>query len=264
MSQPSVTAYFNTRKRQATDDLRSKAKVLLLDREQSRSAINQNRTTIENDTSESSGSLTPICEEKAMVTSPKVILVSGKETVGNRAAKPNSAVRNIQFDSPKANAQKTPKHNARPRGTRSRKLSGQEGQVDIRESFQKIAGDLDAKRVIFEKKGSWSPRKKPPGTPKKNDAPDESESPSLPNDQVTTNCATPKKGSTMDRLAKQNMSLSEIKSRITKSSRLTELKASIARFKNCEQRLGELQKSNDIKKPRIQKFEKIELEIPVR
>ncbi|KZC04828.1 PREDICTED: DNA replication factor Cdt1 [Dufourea novaeangliae] len=258
MSQPSVTAYFNTRKRQATDDLRSKAKVLLLERDQSRLVSNQNRNSLNKDCSESSGSLTPIREDETMGTSPKVVLVPGKELVGSRTVKSNSAVRNIQFDSPKANAQKTPKSNAKPRAVRSRKLSGQEGQTDIRDSFQKIAEDLDVNKVLFEKKGTLSPKKKPPGTPKKNTA-----STDISNVQSAVNCTTPKKESTMDRLAKQELSLTEIKNRINKSARLMELKASIARFRNCEQKLEKLQKQNEVKKPQIQKFEKIQLEIPV-
>lgn len=261
MSQPSVTAYFNTRKRQATDDLRSKAKVLLLDQEQSKLVNNQNRTSTNKDNSELSGTLISIQEEKEMGTSPKVIFVPGKELVNNRTLKSNSAVRNIQFDSPKSNIQKTLKHNVRTRVTRSRKLSGQEGQIDIRESFQKIAEDLDEKKVLFEKKGALSPKKKFPGTSKIDDAPKIS-STNILNDQLSINL-TPKKGSSMDNLAKQELSLNEIKNKINKSSRLMELKASIARFKNCEQKLEQLHKQNDIK-PQIQKFEKIQLEIPIR
>lgn len=261
MSQPSVTAYFNTRKRQATDDLRSKAKVLLLDQEQSKLVNNQNRTSTNKDNSELSGTLISIQEEKEMGTSPKVIFVPGKELVNNRTLKSNSAVRNIQFDSPKSNIQKTLKHNVRTRVTRSRKLSGQEGQIDIRESFQKIAEDLDEKKVLFEKKGTLSPKKKFPGTSKIDDAAKIS-STNILNDQLSINL-TPKKGSSMDNLAKQELSLNEIKNKINKSSRLMELKASIARFKNCEQKLEQLHKQNDIK-PQIQKFEKIQLEIPIR
>ncbi|XP_076760581.1 chromatin licensing and DNA replication factor double parked [Xylocopa sonorina] len=262
MSQPSVTAYFNTRKRQATDDLRSKAKVLLIEREQSRSVINQ-QIVSNKDSSESSGTLTPIEQDSTMGASPKVILMPGKELTVNRVIKPNTAVRNIQFDSPKANIQKPTKNNARGRATRSHKLSGQEGQADIRESFQKIAEDLDAKKVLFEKKGGLSPRKKLPKTPKKNDASVENSCTSVSNDKLPANCMTPKKESAMNRLAKQDLSLNEIKNRINKSSRLMELKASIARFRNCEQKLEQLQKQNDTKGPQIQKFGKIELEIPV-
>ncbi|OAD62074.1 DNA replication factor Cdt1 [Eufriesea mexicana] len=260
MSQPSVTAYFNTRKRQATDDLRSKAKVLLLDQEQPKLVGIQTQTSISKYDSESSGTLTPIQEEKTMATSPKVVFVSGNESVSNRILKPNSAVRNIQFDSPKASVQKMSKHNIRARITRSRKLSGAEGQVDIRDSFQKLAGDLDAKKVLFEKKGALSPRKKLPGSPKKEDNFAENSSINILNDQLSANCTTPKKSSTM---AKQELSLNEIKNKINKSSRLIELKASIARFKNHEQRLEQLHKQNDTMKPHIQKFEKIQLEIPI-
>ncbi|XP_076376657.1 chromatin licensing and DNA replication factor double parked [Megalopta genalis] len=262
MSQPSVTAYFNTRKRQATDDLRSKAKVLLLEGDQTRLVSSQSRNSQNKDTSESSGShtLASITEDSTMGASPKVILVPEKEMASNRAMKPNSAVRNIQFDSPKSNVQKTSKSNPKPRALRSRKLSGQEGQADIRESFQKVTEDLDANKVVlFEKKGALSPKKKPSGTPKKNNPAAEN----LSNDQSLNNCTTPKKGLTMDKLAKQELSITDIKNKINKSGRLAELKASIARFKNCEQKLDKLQKQNEIKKPQIQKFEKIQLEIPV-
>ena len=77
MSQPSVTAYFNTRKRQATDDIRGKSKVLLLERDQTRSVSSQKRNPPNKDSSESSGSLTPVQEEKTMGTSPKVCPAPG-------------------------------------------------------------------------------------------------------------------------------------------------------------------------------------------
>lgn len=251
MSQPSVTAYFNTRKRQATDDLRNKAKVLLLDREESRVVSSQSPTKEGN--LESSETLTPIQEEKIMEVSPKIVTVPDKELATDHTLKPNTVVRNIQFDSPKSSAQKTSKHNVRARVTRTRKSSSEEGQVDIRESFQKITEDLDIKKVLFEKKGALSPRKKLPGTPKKDNDSGESS---------LTNCTTPKKSSTMDKPAKQEQSLNDIKNQITKSFKFSELKTSLARLKNYEQRLDQLHKND--KKPQIQKFEKIQLEIPVR
>ncbi|XP_076623518.1 chromatin licensing and DNA replication factor double parked [Colletes latitarsis] len=263
MSQPSVTAYFNTRKRQATDDLRSKAKVLLIERDQSRLVSNQFRNTRNDDNSEPSDSLTAIQGEKKMGTSPKIILVPAKELVDNRTVRSNPAVRNIQFDSPKANVQKTSRSNARTRATCTQKLSQQEGQTDIRDSFHKIAENLEGNKVLFKKKGSLSPKKKLPGTPKKNNASIENSSVNISNNRSTVNSTTPKKSSTMDKLAKQDLSLNEIKNRINKSSRLNELKASIARFRNCEQKLEKLQKQDNVNKPQIQKFEKIELEIPL-
>ncbi|CAD1475289.1 unnamed protein product, partial [Heterotrigona itama] len=287
MSQPSVTAYFNTRKRQATDDLRSKAKVLLLDQERSRSVNNQIQASINEDNSEPlAGTLAPIQEEETMGTSPKVILVPAKEPDDDRTSRPNTAVRNIQFDSPKSSGQKTPKHSTRGRMIRSRKLSGhEEGQADIRESFQKLTEDSDTKKVLFEKKGALSPRKKLLETPKKNNYFTENDhftnndhstendhftennqstenTRNVSTDQSLVNCMTPKKASTMDSLAKQELSLNDIRNKIKKSSKLTELKASLTRFKNYEQSLGQLHKQND-KKPQIQKFEKIQLEIPV-
>lgn len=67
------------------------------------------------------------------------------------------------------------------------------------------------------------------------------------------------------------MSLREIKDRINRSSRLSELKASIDRIKKCEQKLEALNKKPQTlddhheatKAPKIQKFERLELEVPV-
>lgn len=242
MSQPSIAAYFNTRKRQASDDLRNKAKVLVLEQSQTKFTDSQNQISIKEETPESFPS--PVHEEKTMGTSPKVVLVASKEVTNTDAPQSNPAVRNIQFDSPKGTGQKTPKSNQRARITRSRKLSGHDGQADIRESFQKIKEEeISSNKIPFEKKGALSPRKKP-----------------STEEECAAGCVTPKKNSIME---KRELSLNEIKKRINKSSRLMELKASIARIKNCDQRLEQLKKQNEVKKPQIDKFEKIQIEIPV-
>lgn len=249
MSQPSVTVYFNNRKRQATDELGGKSKVLLLEHDY---LSTSSQTLINIEESERTAA-----KESNMVTSPKVIVKNAlpeKESV-----RANKAVRNIHFDSPKTNRPRT-------RATRACKLISYTdiGQTDIRDSILKMNDDTDTKKVPFEKKGMLSPKKKPT-TPKKNsNIPKDNLINEAITEQSTSESLTPKKQSTMRRLANHNLSLNDIKNRINKSSRLMELKASIERIKNCEQRLEQLSKDDAIKKPKIQKFEKIQLEIPVR
>lgn len=254
MSQPSVTAYFNTRKRQACDELRGKSKILLLERD------NQAQTsTIENNLEQAAS------DEASTGSSPKIVLrnATANSMDGVRA---NKAVRNIQFDSSKVSRPKM-------RATRSRTLPSTDGsQADIRDSFSKVVSDPEAKKVPFEKKGTLSPKKKPQQTPKKASAviskdnvTKETEKEQSVNVLGSLTPLSSKKLSTMERLAKnEDLSLTDIKNRINKSSRLTELKAIMRRITNHEQTLEQLQKQNEIKKPQMQKFDKVELEIPVR
>lgn len=253
MSQPSVTAYFNTRKRQACDELRGKSKILLLERD------NQARTSIDN-------SERAFSDETSMGTSPKIVL---KDAITNskEGVRTNKAVRNIQFDSSKAIPEKTSRPKAR--ATRSRTLPSTDGsQVDIRDSFLKAGSDPESKKVPFEKKGTLSPKKKPQ-TPKRASADSkDNTTKEAEKEQPASGSLTPpssKKLSTMERLVKnEDLSLTDIKNRINRSSRLSELKAITQRIANYDQTLQQLQKQNEIKKPQMQKFEKVELEIPVR
>lgn len=253
MSQPSVTAYFNTRKRQACDELRGKSKILLLERD------NQMQTNIESSEQVAS-------DEKSTGTSPKIVLKDATAS-SREGVWVNKAVRNIQFDSSKAILERTSRPKART--TRSCTLPSTDGsQADIRDSFLKVGSNTEAKKVPFEKRGTLSPKKKPQ-TPKKASLlskdnvmkEDEREQPASGSLTPTSS----KKLSTMERLVKnENLSLTDIKNKINKSSRLTELKAITQRIANYDRTLEQLQKQNEIKKPQMQKFEKVELEIPVR
>ena len=246
MSQPSVTAFFNSRKRPASDDIHNKAKVLVLDRTR-----NTTETTITNEKSSHADDrpLTPVDEDASETGSPKLVRQS---TADPRVS---SVVRNIQFDCPKT-GKMTPKAASRLRVTRSRKFSIQEGQTDIRETFMKMNAEKETKVVPFEKLGALSPKKKCHTTPTKATAETRDEQPAA-------GSVTPKK-SIMDRLAQKDMSLGEIKNKIIKSSRLEELKARIQKIRNCDEKLQQLEKTNETKKPQIKKFNLIELELPVR
>ncbi|XP_071557165.1 uncharacterized protein Dup isoform X2 [Temnothorax nylanderi] len=277
MSQPSVTAYFNTRKRQACDELRGKSKILLLERD------NQVQTVIDN----SERAALSFSNEASTVststgTSPKIVAKDAKDAIANskEAVRANKAARNIQFDSSKAIPEKT--RTSRPKAravrTRSRTVlstpSTDGSQPDIRDSFLKVGSDPETKKVPFEKKGTLSPKKKPQ-TPKKASAlsalissrDNTTKEDDCDKEQPASGSLTPpssKKLSTMERLARsENLSLTDIKNRINKSSRLTELKAITRRIANYDRALEQLHKQDVIKKPQMQKFEKVELEIPV-
>ncbi|XP_047347869.1 DNA replication factor Cdt1-like [Vespa velutina] len=270
MSQPSVTAYFNTRKRQANEDLRNKSKVLLLDQEYMK--INEESELQTRIQIFQPSKLLPEEQEKTIVTSSKIILMQGTSNVNNSTSKVNSTMCHTQVDS-KFFAQKTSKVITRSRVTQVCK-SNQNGQKDIRESFLKISNDAEmkngnlkikgkVKKVLFEKKGTLSPQKKQPSTPKKNVAEEKQTTMIEQNEPTAIECTTPKMISIRDDSIKKSLDLNEIKNRINRSSRLTELKASIDRIKKCDQHLNVFQKQNDLNKPQIQRFEQIELEIPV-
>ncbi|XP_043266481.1 DNA replication factor Cdt1 isoform X2 [Venturia canescens] len=158
----------------------------------------------------------------------------------------------------------TPKAGMRTRATRVKKFTSQEGQTDIRETFFRMTSDSPnqgtTKVVPFEKMGLLSPRKKNPV-----------ESAETQNDTAVENIkeapaagsVTPKKASAADRLTRRDLNLGEIKKRINTSSRLNELKASIARFRKCEEKIEQLEKKHENNKPQIRKFQSIELEVPV-
>ncbi|XP_066593065.1 DNA replication factor Cdt1 isoform X2 [Prorops nasuta] len=195
MSQPSVTAYFNTRKRHAREDLINKAK----------------------------------------------------------------------FDSPKTSMPKAARSSTIVKITRSQKALVKDSQVDIRDSFCKVKKEQEPKNVTFNKIGSLSPRKKrtavrrnPPAV-SQNSKIDEIKESELPVSRAVTPTKIPMKDNLMEN---QDLSLGEIKRRIIKSSRLEELKASIARFKNCEEKLNKLNNREE-RSPEIKKFDNIQLEIPV-
>ncbi|XP_015127804.1 DNA replication factor Cdt1 [Diachasma alloeum] len=235
MSQPTVTSFFHTRKRQATDELKNKAKVLILEQERTRSkGIEVSKPAKDAETSDSS--------------SPKLVFTSDP-----KPEKLNSVVRSIQFD---AKSSPRARMTTRGRATRSRKGSAQEGQQDIRESFQKINEEKTSKNVVFEKKGLLSPRKAISTPNEAQSAPETSEEPAA-------GSTTPK--SSLERVGRSQLSLREIKDRINRSSRLAELKASIDRIKRCEEKLENLRKDEEDKgmPPKIRKFERIELEVPV-
>ncbi|CAG5090533.1 Similar to Cdt1: DNA replication factor Cdt1 (Mus musculus) [Cotesia congregata] len=223
MSQTSVTAYFNSRKRQATDELKNKTKVLILERDK----MQITRATDK-------------INEDIELDNESVKIIKKNDAT----EKINVVKRIIQFDGAKITTPRT------PRVTRSRIKSKKntvlEGQTDIMKSFLKI--NNEKQNVVFEKKGLLSPRK------------------NLTSkgviEEQSGGSIIPKTIPLMERLAQQDLSLEEIKNRINKSSRLAELKKRIDIINECKKKLDSLQNSDE-PLPKIKKFDKIQLEVPV-
>ncbi|KAG8040047.1 hypothetical protein G9C98_001163 [Cotesia typhae] len=198
MSQTSVTAYFNSRKRQATDELKNKTKVLILERDK----MQITRATDK-------------INEDIELDKESVKIIKKNDATD----KINVVKRIIQFDGTKTTTPRT------PRVTRSRikskKNTVSEGQTDIMKSFLKI--NNEKQNVVFEKKGLLSPRKNLTSKGIIEEHCGES--------------IIPKTIPLMERLAQQDLSLKEIKNRINKSSRLAEFKKRINIINECEKNL---------------------------
>lgn len=78
--------------------------------------------------------------------------------------------------------------------------------------------------------------------------------------------STPTKMNAMDRIALEGPSLKEIKNKLTRSARLSELKASLNRFQEKSNTLKEIEKrtSEIPESPRLKGFRTIELEVHTR
>ena len=177
--------------------------------------------------------------------------------------KRETVARNLQFDlGPKS------KSTTRTRSTRSQKTVVYEDsrQLDIRETMLKVNKEIEEdKKVIFEKLGCLSPKK----STKKRSTRAAKTSQLEEKMQEPTIFKTPTKQSPAKT---KEMSYDEIKNKVTTSSRLAELRAKIAKFKNCEDKLEKLNKMQQEKKEerkkneeklKIKEFERIELEIPM-
>lgn len=161
------------------------------------------------------------------------------------------AVRNLQLDSNSGETRS--KLTARGRSARTRKASANEGQ-DIRESFLRT----EEKTVVFEKRGILSPRKRNAARLE-----EEASKAEEAKEQPAAGSLTPKKAATNRSI--QDMSLREIRDKLSKSKRLLELKASIDRFRKNEKEIVEESRESDKPGiPQIRKFDTLELEIPIR
>ncbi|XP_014205753.1 DNA replication factor Cdt1 [Copidosoma floridanum] len=265
MSQPSVAAYFTSRKRPAQEELKNKAKVLLLgDDEQRQQAL---------------PSLILPSEKPVKAESGKTKMDFKKDLVA----------RNLLSD-----LSSKPGRLSKTRTTKSKKPSANE---DVRQqnidSMFKLKEPSDG-TCVFAKLGNLSPKKSVKTHASKSSKTHQKVSGKATqttqteekNLQEAEACKTPTKEpaifktptkeptifKTPTKNSVRELSYDEIKGKVLVSARLKELRAKIAQFQNSEKKLESLEEAHKKKKEemtkdeervRIKKFDHIEIEIPV-
>lgn len=241
MSQTSLSSYFHNRKRAAAEELSSiRNKVLILD--QPTDAIDLLKSVSE------------LCDEKLKATIVDQTSVVKKLKFENLLS--------TQLDNNEASEPVKPKKLVLPAGGTPTQRTTRSAKRVISSKIKPVEAS-QPKIVQFVKMGNLSPKKKMT-TPKK-DAPVVTlfaSKESLSN--VERGMKTPTKqitpsNSFMDRLncVRKNLSSDEIKNKITKSSRLDELKEALTRVKDAEGKLKSTQK----KAVALKQFKTIELEV---
>lgn len=251
MSQPTVAAYFNTRKRVAADDLGGAKRNKVLVVEHSASGFTPE----------------PVCPSRIVLASTK-----------------NFLSKNATVDGSNAGAGVTPETKRVTRSTRSIKRIG---AVTVDEKTKQMLEQ--PKLVKFLKMGNLSPKKKmsqqlaspvKPSQPTatvdaefsiKNNASNVERGMKTPTKQTVPNPVRPTVPSV------NNMSLNEIKSKLSRSARLAELKNSLNKLQNGFNKLDQLEKirlenSKPVPVPpspttaarNLKEFQTIEVEVPMR
>lgn len=238
MSQTSLSSYFHNRKRAAAEELSSiRNKVLILD--QPADEIDLLKSGFE------------LYDEQLKATSVDQTRIVKKLKFEN----------STQLDSNEASEPVKQKKLVLPSGGTPTQRTTRSSKRVISSKSKPVEAS-QPKIVQFVKMGNLSPKKKMT-TPKK-DAPVAMFASKESLSNVERGMKTPTKqitpsNSFMDRLncVRKNLSSDEIKNKITKNSRLDELKEALSRVKDAEKK----QKSSEFKGVSLKQFKTIELEV---
>ncbi|XP_023296992.2 DNA replication factor Cdt1 [Lucilia cuprina] len=265
MAQPSIAAFFNTRKRAAAEDVASIKNRRLLDTTE---PTKQNNTTTDVTNNEPS-SQQQLPEQHDDIAALKKM---GMRTRSTRSA---AVVKRIGVQDPA----QIPDSGVSPK-----KMS------KIEESIKQ-----QQKLVQFIQKGPLSPRKKATATPKtntrqktneltpssnlitaftsKNNANNMEKGLKTPTKQIIKGSNTPLKQGEIKTMVKKELNFEEVKTKITRSAKLQELKASLARIQELEKtRKAQEERNRKLKEGllspakktpvvQLKEFDKIELEV---
>lgn len=241
MSQTSIASYFASRKRPAADDIGvvKAKKVLILDRSETstlqKEVCNENTKGTTCDFIYSSKEVT-LNNNEAILKSTKLESTTDQE---HKLPQRNKVVTKLNFDSPTTNTNMTIKRGGTPKSKPKNVIREISNQPSIQSVFQNLQSAKNTKN------SQQTNEKTPPTTPVKN---------ALDNINTSKN---------------NDLSLNEIRNKLTRSSRLAELKASIAKFSKSADKLKEIEKktsalSKESAGPTLKTFEKIELEVQLR
>lgn len=245
MAQPSIASYFTSRKRAAVDEISStRNKVRLLDSDASQ--INQD------------------CGYKAKAILLKTI--DNQQVTKNKSVdvKRSRIVTKLNFDSPKADGVKTP---IRKTSSRSKNVATYKPQKQQNCIFTQLGSLSPTKRIlpakeqtvetIHKNNDTLSNNNNIPNIKEKTIEPSVSEAPKNAKKETTTLSAICAKTEVKD------MSLAEIKAKLTRSSRLEELKSRINKFNEGIKKIEE-KRLQKVEVPTLKEFKSIDLVVTTR
>lgn len=233
MSQTSIASYFATRKRPAGEDadiVRAK-KVFVLD-PSSDFKVNK---TIEK-ANNAAGELVYPSKEKSIINELKISKLESQSPKEIIYSPRSSVVTKLNFDSASSpTSNMTIKRSGTPKCKPRKLIKDISNQPNIQTAL------LNMQATKISKNTQEVNEKTPPTTPIKNAL-----------DSVPTNTT--------------NLSLNEIRNKLSRSARLAELKASLSRFNKSAVKLKELEKktASITEGPTIKEFKSIQLEVQLR
>lgn len=243
MSQPSVINYFATRKRTAVEEsnISRAKKVLILDSEENEAnkrEIIEIKLPDEEQVSSRSGVYSDNSKDKTVLQK----FVTMKELNHNSLEKDfkfpqrSRVVAKLNFDANKSNQVNVPTRKTISAKPKHKKLNN---QIDIQTVFLNMKNKSAVDTKVFPEKTNIQNvnEKTPPSSPIK---------------------------SAMNNITKSDLSLNEIKTKLTRSARLAELKASLVKFNKSAVQLKAAEKITQAiqsQTPALNKFRSIELEV---
>lgn len=242
MAQPSIANYFQTRKRNAIDEsslIRAK-KVLILDSDEDETGVTK---TKDKSFKEKHVKTRDIIYSEFKEKSSRRELIMAKEKIVSLSSEKDvkfptrsRVVAKLDFGSDKSSEQTNSTKKTVSTKPKHKKLNN---QGDIQKIFQNMQSKNTEEKKIFSHKENIQKinEKTPPPSPVCN---------------------------AMDNVTKSDLTLNEIKTKLTRSARLAELKASISKFNQHAEKLKAAeQKTKAIQSqgPSLNKFKEIELEV---
>lgn len=224
MSQPSVANYFATRKRTAVEENNIlRAKKVLV--------LDPENEIKKCDETQVKTRNIIYTESKEKSAKKELIMTKDKEVISQKCVsfpERSKVITKLEFDSESTTKRGRPKH---------KKINNQGDIQKMLQTMKNKQQDSAVPDKLFINKTNIQKinEKTPPASPK----------------------------NAMDNITKSNLSIGEIKSKLSRSTRLAELKASIANFNKLEDKLklAEKKTAEVMKSPALNKFRSIELEV---
>lgn len=231
MAQSTIVDYFNTKKRAAVDE----------------SKIHQSRKVVVLDKNEING----VKDRRSFSPSPCVVYAQNKSKLKEVVVKKKAAVT--------------------PRSARMKQLQAKAGNIqEMLNKLNKVSNSPSIPETSMKAREEFEKTQQvtPPNTPT-NPASSSTTSPTKKLGMNISIDSPSKRVNAMDTVSStvRELSYNEIRQKLSRSSRLAELKASMGRFKKGAEKLKEAEKKTaEVRKdsPKLKNFDRIELEVNLR